>query len=480
MAIVTVNWLQRSGGYWAQLCRYAVSPDKTSAYTAWMHDFHSGRVWLQDRPERPDPRALHYVSAAGLQDVDDAPAAFRETWADLPPRVAALHIVQSFSPADELDAETAHRIGRELVRMSFPGAQAVIGTHLDRPHLHNHIIVNNILPETGRHVSSVLPEGTYSVQHASNFLCDSFGLARQDRVDRQREDLWVHVNRTALEKDLAYVRTQTADPEQMLEMLGSFGHKVERTADAVWLQPEGAERRIRLPDLARLQPLPARRRQYTFRNLNGLRLQEEADRCSPLAQQVVQYLHLLGSQRTARRSDITFREYKKIYLVMDALHCITENGLRSKEELRDYSRRLQEEYEKTRTELSAKEARCRELHRLFRSACVAAFPAYALPEDLRAARQCLAAGPDPEDVREERRELEAELVERGFEQGRRRKELECLRTFGGLEPRMLRTLMAEAERRRQRLIESERRLQLSAEEQTLPSGSQQGWWDLDR
>lgn len=45
------------------------------------------------------------------------------------------HIVQSFSPDDDLDAETAQEIGLKFAEF-FPGYQIVVATHCNRSHLH--------------------------------------------------------------------------------------------------------------------------------------------------------------------------------------------------------------------------------------------------------------------------------------------------------------------------------------------------------
>ncbi|MGT2910685.1 relaxase/mobilization nuclease domain-containing protein [Streptococcus cameli] len=57
--------------------------------------------------------------------------------------VLAHHIIQSFSPEDDLSPEEIHEIGRRTV-IELTGGQHefVIATHVDKNHLHNHIIFN--------------------------------------------------------------------------------------------------------------------------------------------------------------------------------------------------------------------------------------------------------------------------------------------------------------------------------------------------
>lgn len=57
--------------------------------------------------------------------------------------VLAHHIIQSFSPEDNLTPEQVHEIGRRTV-LELTGCEHefVIATHMDKDHLHNHIIFN--------------------------------------------------------------------------------------------------------------------------------------------------------------------------------------------------------------------------------------------------------------------------------------------------------------------------------------------------
>lgn len=58
-------------------------------------------------------------------------------------RVMAHHIIQSFSPSDNLTPEQVHEIGRQTaLELTGGHHQFVIATHMDRDHLHNHIIFN--------------------------------------------------------------------------------------------------------------------------------------------------------------------------------------------------------------------------------------------------------------------------------------------------------------------------------------------------
>lgn len=57
--------------------------------------------------------------------------------------VQGFHVVQPFAPG-EATPELAHRIGVEFVERCFPDFQAVVGTHLDKAHIHNPIVLNSV------------------------------------------------------------------------------------------------------------------------------------------------------------------------------------------------------------------------------------------------------------------------------------------------------------------------------------------------
>ncbi|MED5805073.1 relaxase/mobilization nuclease domain-containing protein [Streptococcus anginosus] len=100
---------------------------------------------------------LKLISGYGIEDVSVADeemvmtkiaAAFKKGDDDLKElnsgkQVLAHHLIQSFSPEDNLTPEQVHEIGRQTM-MEFTGGdyEFVIATHVDKDHLHNHIILS--------------------------------------------------------------------------------------------------------------------------------------------------------------------------------------------------------------------------------------------------------------------------------------------------------------------------------------------------
>ena len=70
----------------------------------------------------------------------------------------AFHLIQSFKPG-EVDAETAHRLGQQFADEVLKGKyEYVISTHVDKNHIHNHIIFNAAtLPAALRKCAAAYP-----------------------------------------------------------------------------------------------------------------------------------------------------------------------------------------------------------------------------------------------------------------------------------------------------------------------------------
>lgn len=85
------------------------------------------------------------------------------------------HVVQSFSPEEELTAETAHEIALKLAQ-EFSGFEVLVCTHTDRDHLHSHLIINSVSAETGRKYHSD-KDNIQRIRMASDQLCMQYGLS---------------------------------------------------------------------------------------------------------------------------------------------------------------------------------------------------------------------------------------------------------------------------------------------------------------
>ena len=96
--------------------------------------------------------------------------------------IKAYHLIQSFAPSDEVGEEEAHKIGMELVDRLFGGKYAfVCGTHTDRGHLHNHIVVCAAnMDMSGSKINDCLAL-LHKLQMTSDNLCREHGLSVIDK-----------------------------------------------------------------------------------------------------------------------------------------------------------------------------------------------------------------------------------------------------------------------------------------------------------
>ena len=93
--------------------------------------------------------------------------------------------VQSFSPKEEVTPAEAHQIAQELAERFFPGCEVLVATHIDAEHLHSHLIVNSVHPDTGKKLHFT-PNTLEQMRKVSDQICMEHGLTtlkpyQQDR-----------------------------------------------------------------------------------------------------------------------------------------------------------------------------------------------------------------------------------------------------------------------------------------------------------
>ena len=86
------------------------------------------------------------------------------------------HIIQSFKP-DEITPELAHEIARQFAAEHLPGYEAVIATHVDKTHIHSHIVFNSVNAVTGKMYHSTCENYYQQIRRISDRLCRENGLS---------------------------------------------------------------------------------------------------------------------------------------------------------------------------------------------------------------------------------------------------------------------------------------------------------------
>ena len=172
--------------------------------------------------------------------------------------VVGYHFIQSFAPG-EVTPEQAHRIGVEFAERLFGKRyEAVIGTHLDKAHLHNHVVVNSVSFVDGKKYHSSPGSYYFEVRSTSDILCrenDLSVIAPQGKGKHYAE--WKAENtgkptiRSIIRGDIDSIIGEAYTYETFLMLLRRAGYVVRNAPNRkyVTVLPPGGKRAIRLDSL---------------------------------------------------------------------------------------------------------------------------------------------------------------------------------------------------------------------------------------
>ena len=137
--VITKHFAIHGKNYRSKLIKYILNPSKTKKLTL-VSDF--GMRNYLDFPSYEELVKMYndnFLSNDGLYE-------FRHDRQELNQRkIHSHHIIQSFSPDDHLTPEQINRIGYETVKELTGGRfRFIVATHVDKDHIHNHIILNSI------------------------------------------------------------------------------------------------------------------------------------------------------------------------------------------------------------------------------------------------------------------------------------------------------------------------------------------------
>lgn len=172
--------------------------------------------------------------------------------------VLGYHFIQSFAPG-EVTPEQAHEIGMEFARRMFGERyEVVIGTHLDKAHLHNHIVINSVSFVDGQKYHSS-PESYYNeVRGTSDELCrenDLSVIAPQGKGKHYGE--WKAEQdgrptvRSIIREDIDHIIGEAYTYQTFLLLLQRNGYGIKSGPNRKYtaVRPPGAKRFIRLDSL---------------------------------------------------------------------------------------------------------------------------------------------------------------------------------------------------------------------------------------
>ena len=169
--------------------------------------------------------------------------------------VIAYHVRQSFRPG-EITPEEANRLGIEFARRFTKGNHSfVVCTHIDKSHIHNHIIWSAVNTDCDRKFRNFWGS-TRAVRRLSDTICIENGLSivedpkphgksynkwlGEQAKPSHREQLRVMIDR-ALEQ-------KPADFDALLKLLSEMGCEVSRRGKAIRLKAPGWKNVARMDD----------------------------------------------------------------------------------------------------------------------------------------------------------------------------------------------------------------------------------------
>ncbi|MEG1513373.1 MAG: relaxase/mobilization nuclease domain-containing protein [Clostridia bacterium] len=239
-----------------QTVKYAVNPVKT-AYEGKKTENASmtANIAYALNPEKGTARL--YQTAIHLDSPETAwreMRATKERW-EKTDGILGFHVVQSFRPG-EIGPELAHRIGVELVEKCFPGFEAVVGTHLDKHHLHNHIVLNSVSCLDGHKYHSTQKSYYSELRQASDSLCRKYGISVVEpheegskakshsewQAEKNGPPTWC----SAIREDVDEVLAHSLSLEHFISHLRGLGYEVKTGVKHMAIRPPGKERFTRL------------------------------------------------------------------------------------------------------------------------------------------------------------------------------------------------------------------------------------------
>ncbi len=169
--------------------------------------------------------------------------------------VIAYHLRQSFAPG-EITPEEANRLGQELARRFTKGNHAyIVCTHIDKHHLHNHVIFNSVTLECDRKFRNFWGSAK-AIRRLNDTICIENGYSIVDdpqshgksynkwlggaKKPSQREQLCIAIDH-ALEQ-------KPADFDALLKLLSNTGYEIKQGKNPSF-RCEGQKRFVRLDTL---------------------------------------------------------------------------------------------------------------------------------------------------------------------------------------------------------------------------------------
>ena len=283
-----------------------------------------------------------------------------------PVRIIARHVIQSFE-IGEVTPELAHEIGKQFADEILEGKyEYVLTTHIDKDHVHNHLIFNAV-DFVDYHAYKSYKRIYYDMREVSDRLCKENGLSvippsqnkgmgYKEYTEAKRGTSW----KQKLKQTIDRLVITAKDYDDFLRLMQEAGYEI-KTGKYISFRAEGQERFTRSKTIGE--------------NYTEERIKERIAGRSPRRnrrQTVPKDISLIGDiQERIRLIDSKGYEHKaKLTILKEAartLNYLTENNLLQYADLEKKVEDVHSSYDRTGKELKGVEARLREVQPLIKN-----------------------------------------------------------------------------------------------------------------
>ena len=283
-----------------------------------------------------------------------------------PVRIIARHVIQSFE-IGEVTPELAHEIGKQFADEILGGKyEYVLTTHIDKDHVHNHLIFNAV-DFVNYHAYKSYKRIYYDMREVSDRLCKENGLSvippsqnkgmgYKEYTEAKRGTSW----KQKLKQTIDRLVITAKDYDDFLRLMQEAGYEI-KTGKYISFRAEGQERFTRSKTIGE--------------NYTEERIKERIAGRTPRRsrkQTTPKGISLIGDiQERIRLIDSKGYEYKaKLTILKEAartLNYLTENNLLQYADLEKKVEDVHSSYDRIGKELKGVEARLREVQPLIKN-----------------------------------------------------------------------------------------------------------------
>ena len=283
-----------------------------------------------------------------------------------PVRIIARHVIQSFE-IGEVTPELAHEIGKQFADEILGGKyEYVLTTHIDKDHVHNHLIFNAV-DFVDYHAYKSYKRIYYDMREVSDRLCKENGLSvippsqnkgmsYKEYTEAKRGTSW----KQKLKQTIDRLVITAKDYDDFLRLMQEAGYEIKR-GKYISFRAEGQERFTRSKTIGE--------------NYTEERIKERIAGRTPRRSQrqtTPKGISLIGDiQERIRLIDSKGYEHKaKLTILKEAartLNYLTDNNLLQYADLEKKVEDVHSSYDRTGKELKGVEARLREVQPLIKN-----------------------------------------------------------------------------------------------------------------